>query len=262
VSNMAHREEIVDVRGTRIRMLRGGSGPALLYLHGAGGAGVWLPFFEELARDFTVLVPTHPGFAGSEGYENIDSIHDLVFHYIDVMNGLGLDRPAIAGSSLGGWLAAELAVHHPERVGKLALIDACGLHVEGTLIADFFAPSPPELRKMVFEDPESELAKTAVPDAPSPEQLDAILRARQATARIGWNPFMYDPKLRSRLYRIKAPTLIVWGEHDRLVPIEHARAYHEGIAGSRLVTIARSGHVPIIEDPARTAQVIREFLRS
>jgi pimeloyl-ACP methyl ester carboxylesterase len=259
---MAHREEFVEVRGTKIRMMRGGTGPKLLYLHGAGGAGVWLPFFEDLAKNFTLLVPTHPGFAGSEGYENIDSIHDLVFHYIDLMNDLGLERPAIAGASLGGWLAAELAVHHPERVGKLVLIDACGLHVEGTQIADFFAPSPPELRALVFEDPDSELAKTATPDAPSAEQLDAILRARQATARIGWNPFMYDPKLRSRLYRIKTACLIIWGEHDRLVPIEHAKAYHQGIAGSRLVTIEDSGHIPIIEKPARTAQVIREFLRS
>jgi pimeloyl-ACP methyl ester carboxylesterase len=259
---MAHREEIIEVRGKKIGMMRGGAGPALLYLHGAGGAGVWLPFFDDLAKDFTLFVPTHPGFAGSEGYENIDSIYDLVFHYIDLMNSLGLDRPSIAGSSLGGWLTAELAVHHPERVGKLVLIDACGLHVEGTAIADFFAPSPPELRSLVFHEPESELARTAIPDMPSPEQLDAILRARQTTARIGWNPFMYDPKLRSRLYRIKAPTLIIWGENDRLVPMAHARAYHEGIAGSRLVTIEKSGHVPIIENPARTAQAIRDFLRS
>jgi pimeloyl-ACP methyl ester carboxylesterase len=259
---MAHQEEFIDVRGVKIKMLRGGSGAPLLFFHGAGGAGVWLPFFDSLAKNFTVLVPVHPGFAGSEGYDKIDTIHDLVFHYIDFIDELKLQRPFIVGSSLGGWLAAELAVHHGERVGKLVLIDACGLRVEGAPITDIFAPSPPELRRLVFHDEESELAMTTIPDMPSPEQLDGILRARQSSARIGWNPFMYDPRLRERLYRISAPTLIVWGDDDRIVPIEHARAYQAGIAKARLVTIEESGHAPILEKPAQTARVITEFLKS
>ncbi len=259
---MSHHEEFISVRGVRIKLLRGGSGAPLLYLHGAGGAGVWLPFFDLLARDFTVLAPVHPGFAGSDGYDEIDNIHDLTFHYVNLLDALGLDRPAVVGSSLGGWLAAELAVHHRERVSKLVLIGACGLKVEGQPIADFFAPSPPELRRLVFHDAQSELATTAIPDTPSAEQLDAILRARQTAARIGWNPFMYDPKLRDRLFRIAAPTLIVWGEDDRLVPIEHAKAYREGIANSQLATIEKSGHVPVLENPAQTARVIVQFLKS
>lgn len=259
---MAHQEELIDVRGTKIKMLRGGAGAPLLYFHGAGGAGIWLPFFDLLAQHFTVLAPVHPGFAGSEGYDDIDTIHDLVFHYIEFIEKLRLERPAVVGSSLGGWLAAELAVHHPERVGKLVLIDACGINVEGALIADFFAASPPELRRLVFHDPESELAKTAVPDMPSPEQLDGILRARQTAARIGWNPFMYDPKLRGRLYRIGAPTLIVWGDDDRVVPLAHGKAYQAGIAKSRLAMIEKSGHAPVLENPAQTARVITEFLES
>jgi len=257
-----HHEEFIGVRGIRIKVLRGGSGAPLLYLHGAGGAGVWLPFFDLLAKDFTVLAPVHPGFAGSDGYDEIDDIHDLVFHYINLLDTLGLERPIVIGSSLGGWLAAEMAVHHRERVSKLVLIDACGLKVEGKPIADFFAPSPPELRRLVFHDAESELARAAVPDTPSAEQLDAILRARQAAARIGWNPFMYDPKLRQRLFRIAAPTLIVWGEDDRLVPIEHAKAYQAGIANSQFRAIEKSGHVPVLENPTQTARVIMQFLKS
>lgn len=259
---MAHQEEFIEVRGIRIKMMRGGSGPELLYLHGAGGSGIWLPAFEMLAQDFTVLAPTHPGFAGSDGYDEIDSIHDLVFHYVNLADVLGLRKPFVVGSSLGGWLAAELAVHHPERVGKLVLIGACGLKVEGKLIADFFAPAPNELRRMVFYDAESEMALSAIPDMPSPEQLDAILRARQTTARIGWNPFMYDPKLRARLYRVVAPTLIVWGAQDRIVPFEHARAYQSGIAQSRLVTIEKSGHIPLVEQPQPTTRGITEFLKN
>ena len=259
---MTHHEELIEVRGIKVKMLRGGSGAPLLFLHGAGGGGVWLPFFDLLGKEFTVLAPTHPGFAGSEGYDAIDNIHDLVFHYVDLIEALKLQRPNLVGASLGGWLAAELAVHHGERVGKLVLIDACGLGLEGAPIADFFAPSPPELRRLVFHEPESDLARTAIPDVPSPEQLDAILRARQTTARIGWNPFMYDPKLRGRLYRITMPTLIVWGAGDRLVPIAHAKAFQAGIANSRLAMIEKSGHVPILEQPAQTARTIAEFLTS
>lgn len=259
---MAHQEELIDVCRTRIKILRGGSGVPLLFFHGEDGAGAWLPFFDLLAKDFTVFVPIHPGFAGSEGYDEIDTIHDLVFHYLDVLDRLKLQRPFIVGSSLGGWLAAELAVHHGERVGKLVLIDAFGLKVEGKLIADIFAPSPAELRCLVFHDPESELAMTAIPELPTPEQLDGILRARQTAARIGWNPFMYDPRLRGRLYRISAPTLIVWGDDDRVVPLEHAKAYQAGIARARLVMIEKSGHAPILENPAQTARLIGEFLNS
>jgi pimeloyl-ACP methyl ester carboxylesterase len=259
---MAHQEEFIDVRGTKIKMLRGGCGAPLLFFHGADGAAAWLPFFDLLAKDFTVLVPIHPGFAGSDGYDEIDTIHDLVFHYLEVIDQLKLERPFMVGASLGGWLAAELAVHHGERVGKLVLIDAFGLKVEGKLIADIFAPSPPELRRLVFHDPESELAMTTIPDVPTPQQLDGILRARQTAARIGWNPFMYDPKLRGRLYRIGVPTLIVWGDDDRVVPLEHAKAYQAGIAKARLVMMEKSGHAPVLENPVRTARVISEFLKS
>ncbi|HTY56501.1 MAG TPA: alpha/beta fold hydrolase, partial [Candidatus Binataceae bacterium] len=112
---MKHQEELIDVRGTKIQLLRGGSGNPLLYLHGAGGEVAWLPIFDALAKDFTVYIPAHPGFARSGRYDKIDNIHDLVFHYIDLLDLLKIDQPFIVGFSLGGWLAAELAVHHPQR---------------------------------------------------------------------------------------------------------------------------------------------------
>ena len=196
---MAYKEEFIDVRGSRMQLLRGGAGDPVLYLHGAGGEVAWLPFFEQLSRDFTVYLPAHPGFSRSDGLEKIDTIEDLAFHYIDVMDALKLERPLVVGLSLGGWLEAELAIRYPQRMRKLVLIDAVGLRVENAPIADIFAPTPPELRRLIFYQPDSELAKTFVPDAPSSEALEMILRAREATARVGWNPFLYDPKLRDRL---------------------------------------------------------------
>jgi pimeloyl-ACP methyl ester carboxylesterase len=134
---MPFQEEMLDVRGVKIQMLKGGAGDPLLYLHSAGGEIVWLPFFEQLSQKHTVYLPAHPGFSKSEGLDRIDTMEDLVFHYTDLMDQLGLTQPYVVGLSLGGWLAAELATRYPNRMRKLALISAVGLRVPGTPIADF-----------------------------------------------------------------------------------------------------------------------------
>ncbi len=259
---MAFREEFLIIRGTKMQLLTGGSGEPLLYLHSAGGEMVWLPFFELLSQHFTVYLPAHPGFSQSEGLDKIDTIEDLVFHYTDVMDHLGLTQPYVAGLSLGGWLAAELATRHSHRIRKLALINAVGLRVPGSPIADIFAATPEETRHLVFHDPQSELAKMFVPDVPSPEVLENTLKAREATARVGWNPLLCNPKLRERLYRITVPTLIIWGESDRLVPVAHGQAYHEGITGSQLVILEQCGHAPPFEKPEETAKLLCEFFQA
>ena len=259
---MAFREEFLTIRGTKMQLLTGGSGEPLLYLHSAGGEMVWLPFFELLSQHFTVYLPAHPGFSQSEGLDKIDTIEDLVFHYTDVMDHLGLTQPYVAGLSLGGWLAAELATRYSHRIRKLALINAVGLRVPGSPIADIFAATPEETRHLVFHDPQSELAKMFVPDVPSPEVLENTLKAREATARVGWNPLLCNPRLRERLYRITVPTLIIWGESDRLVPVAHGQAYHEGIAGSQLVILEKCGHAPPFEKPEETAKLLCEFFQA
>ncbi len=227
-----------------------------------GGEVVWLPFFEQLSQHYTVYVPGHPGFSQSEGLDQIDSIEDLVFHYTDLMDQIGLDQPYVVGLSLGGWLAAELATRYANRIKKLALVNPVGLRVPGSPMADIFAANPQETRQLVFHDPDSELAKTFIPDEPSQEVLENALRAREATARVGWNPYLSNPKLRGRLYRITVPTVIVWGESDRLVPVEHSRAYHEGIAGSQLIMLPECGHTPPFEKPRETAQHLAEFFQA
>ena len=259
---MACREEFLDVRGKKIQMLSGGSGDPLLYLHSAGGEVIWLPFFEQLSQHYTVYVPGHPGFSQSEGLDQIDSIEDLVFHYTDLMDQIGLDQPYVVGLSLGGWLAAELATRYANRIKKLALINPVGLRVPGSPMADMFAANPQETRQLVFHDPDSELAKTFIPDEPSQEVLENALRAREATARVGWNPYLSNPKLRGRLYRITVPTVIVWGESDRLVPVEHGRAYHAGIAGSQLIILPECGHTPPFEKPEETVRHLEEFFQA
>lgn len=256
---MSAERTFVDVRGARTELFRKGKGEPLVYFHSAGGP-LWGDFLERLSARFDVIAPTLPGFGGSEGLERIDTIGDLVFHTVDLLDALGLASASVAGLSLGGWLAAELAVHHPERVSRLVLIDAVGLKVEGAPIEFFFLADPPEARRLLFADADSEVARTLVPDDPPDEMLAEILKAREATARIGWNPYLHDPKLRERLYRVTAPTLVVWGEDDRLLSVAHGEAYASGIAGAKLVTIPGTGHAPSLEKPEDTARVVLEFL--
>lgn len=258
---MAFREEFLDIRGKNIQMLSGGAGDPLLYLHSAGGEVVWLPFFEQLAQHYTVYVPGHPGFSRSEGLDQIDTIEDLVFHYTDLMDQIGLDQPYVAGLSLGGWLAAELATRYSNRLRKLALINPAGLRVPGSPMADIFAADPQETRRLVFHAPESELARTFIPDDPPQEVLENALRAREATARVGWNPYLCNPKLRRRLYRVTVPTLIVWGESDQLIPLVHGHAYHEGIEGSQFIMLPDCGHAPPFEKPEETVTHLTAFFQ-
>jgi pimeloyl-ACP methyl ester carboxylesterase len=259
---MTPHDELVEVRGSRIRLLRAGSGEPLVYLHSVMGEVRWLPFFDILSRNFTVYVPAHPGFLGSEGIEQIDSIHDLAFHYADLFDELGLEKAHIAGLCLGGWLAAELAVHYAHRVRKLVLIDAMGLNAAGEYVPDIFAANPNETRSLMFVRPDSELAHSFVSDTPSAEMLDLMLTSRQASARIAWNPYLYDPKLCDRLHRVKAPTLIVWGEADKLLSLAHGRLYEKKIQGARLSTVKGCGHLPTLEKPDETARYVLEFLKS
>ncbi len=265
---VAHKMEMLQLNGAPLQMLRGGSGPPLLYLHSAGGEVAWLPFHELLARDFDVLAPAHPGFAGSEGLDHIDDMEDLAFHYLDLLDHLGLGRANIVGLSLGGWLAAELATRNPERVERLVLVDACGIHLpDYDDPFEFFQDAmsnpdyPREMRRRCFHDPESTVARGFIPDVIPFNQLLFHYRARQATARVAWNPYFHNPKLNGRLRRIRCPALVVWGDSDGLLSLGFGRAYHEGIAGSKLKIIEKCGHLPPIERPEEFAEIVREFLK-
>jgi pimeloyl-ACP methyl ester carboxylesterase len=261
-ADMAPQQDLVEVRGARVRVLRAGSGDPLVYLHSLLGEVRWLPFFELLSRHFTVYVPENPGFGSSAGLERIDTVHDLAFHYADLLDEMGLERPHVAGLSLGGWIAAELAVHYPHRVRKLVLIDAMGLNVAGDFTPDIFAASPAETGSLLFKDNDSELAHSFVSDTPSPEMLDLMLASRQTLARVAWNPYLHDPKLQDRLYRVKAPTLILWGEADQFLSTKHGRLYEQRIEGAKLTIVKGSGHLPPLEKPEETARHICEFLKA
>ena len=248
------------VRGTPIHLLRDGTGPALLFLHGAGGAGRWLPFQEHLAGHFTVYFPSHPGHGGSPAAEWIEHISDLAFHYLDLLDALELERVHLVGASFGGWIAAEIATMASHRLASLVLIDPVGIRVDGWIYPFLFGMDIPEIVATVFHNPMAALAL-----APPDQSIDTLaLQYRQgaALARVAWNPYLYDPLLRRRLARITSPTLLCWGAHDRLAPLSPCgETWAKAIPGARLRVFDDSGHVPHLEEADAVAGAVAEFCR-
>ena|SRR2546430_9472223 len=249
-------EEFLDLPGGRVHVLRGGTGEPLLFLHAAGGAGQWLEFHELLAQRFEVIAPDHPGFGGSDEFPDVEAIDDLVYHYLDAIKELGLDRPHVVGASFGGWVAAELAVHSPRLVRSLVLLSAAGLRLPEHPIADLFLMTPPQLVDALFQDP----AKSPFPTDPDIDQVLAFYRDMTGLARFSWVPFLNNPKLERRLHRITAPTLVVWPSEDKLVPIAHGRRYAELIPNAVFAEIEDCGHAMYFERPAEFAEITARFL--
>lgn len=255
----------LSLNGRTVHYYQEGRGEPLLYLHGIGGDSLWLPFHRALSREFAVTVPLHPGFGDSDDEPPAGDMEEIAFHYHDFAESLSLGRVHLVGASFGGWIAAELAVRHPGLVRTLTLIAAAGLHLPEAPAADLFAATDPrELASLLFHDPTHPIARSiAELDPRDPLSVGELLkrmRAMTAVARIGWNPYLHNPKLPRLLSRITAPTLIVWGEEDRLIPPAHGDAYSRLIPVARMKRVPRCGHLPPIERPSETAQVVLDFL--
>jgi pimeloyl-ACP methyl ester carboxylesterase len=247
----------IVVRDTPVDLLRDGSGPPLLFLHGAGAGGRWLTFQERLAARFDVVAPSHPGHAGAPAAEWIEHVSDLAFHYLDLLDTLGLDRVHVVGASFGGWIAAEIATMASARLASMTLIDPVGIKVEGWIYPFLFGMELPELVQTVFHNPMAALA-LAPPDM-SLDTLVLLYRQQTALARVAWNPYLYNPLLKRRLARITTPTLLCWGAHDRLAPLLCAQAWLKEIPGAELRVFEGSGHVPHLEEPDAVAAAVVEF---
>lgn len=255
-----HKEESIKVRGRNVKLLRGGEGAPLIFLHDEFCPD-WLPLHDRLASEFEVFVPTHPGFSGSEdGFEQFESMEDLVIHYLDLCEALKLERPALAGVSFGGWIAAEWAIRYSGQLRCLVLIDALGLRLPPAPVADALSLDAPTLRRMLFAEANSLLALQTIPDIPSMEAIVPTILGRRALARFAWQ-FPDDPRLLRYLYRARLPALILWGGRDECVPIAHGNAFHNGIANSQFEVIAGAGHLPHLEAPEQCARLIQDFLR-
>lgn len=254
-------EHIIDVRGRRVRVAQAGQGAPLVYLHGSGDLGDWGPALSLLAREFTVYRPDHPGFNDSDDDPAVDSVLDMAFSYLDLFDRLGLDQPSLVGVSVGGWIAAQIAVLDPSRAAKLVLVDAAGLRAE-VATPDIFTLSPVQQAELLYHRAEIRAAAVAAAEkiTDDPDLFRRYLRNRMATAHLAWNPYFHDPKLPGRLHRLTAPVLVVWGAQDRVLPVEYAHRWAEALGTARLEIIDASGHLPPVEQPDRFAALVREFL--
>lgn len=257
---MTHAEPR-HVQGVPLVVLDTGSGGPILVLHGELGFTPNETFLSLLAGHRRVIAPVHPGFGHSIDVETIDTIDDLSYLYLDLLDELNLRDVVVVGVSLGGWVAAEMAVKCSDRLAKIVLVSPTGIKVgdrETRDIPDIFALSPDAVARLQYHDPSlAEVDYTRLSDA----ELSVIARNREATALYVWEPYFHNPKLLQRLHRIRVPTLLVWGASDRfLIPEYYGAAYRDAIPGARLELIEQAGHWPHVEQPDTLVEHIRRFL--
>lgn len=255
---MDMREESLEVRDVKARLLRKGEGPTVLFLHGASGLPVWGPFFEDLSRRHEVIVMEHPGFGKTEAPAWIRTVSDVAVHYLDVLDALDRKTVHVVGHSLGGWIAAEAAARDCARIASLSLIAPAGLRVKGLPSGDNFIWGPEEtVRNLVFDQ---RLAEQMLGREISDEEADIQLTNRFMAVKLGWEPRWYNPALQNWLHRITAPTQIVWGADDRLFPAAYGDLWRDSIAGAALTVVPQCGHLPHIEKAGLTADVVASFI--
>ncbi len=253
----------LTVHGVQLEIVERGQGRPIILLHGEDGLDPKAPFLDLLAAHGRVIAPSHPGFGHSPDAETIDTIDDLAYLYLDLLAEQDLREAIVIGFSLGGWIAAEMAVKSTDRLAKLVLVAPVGIKVgdrETRDIPDIFALRPDEVARLQYHD-----RARAVVDYTtlSDDALTVIARNREATALYGWEPYFHNPKLRQRLPRINIPTLLLWGASDRFItPGYYGAAYRDAIPGARLEIIERAGHFPHLEQPEAFVERVRKFLDS
>jgi pimeloyl-ACP methyl ester carboxylesterase len=248
--------EWLEVGNTRVAYRRKGTGEPTLYLHGAGLTRMWLPHLEQLSQSVDVIAPEHPGYGETEMPEWLDGFDDLVIHYDELLDVLGLDQVHLVGWSLGGWLAAEFASFYPRRLKSLTLIVPAGLRIMGKPIPNPVAMMPDAFFDLIFNDKTN--MQQVLPDF---EDFDEIVHAYgegTTLARLAWSP-QYNLKLERRLRRVECPALVVRAEHDRLIPDEMSERFAE-LLDARIETVPGTGHALPVEQPDKTAAVIARFI--
>jgi pimeloyl-ACP methyl ester carboxylesterase len=252
-----------EIAGIPLEITEAGHGRPLVFLHGGHPSGRLDPqarLVEALADNFRFIAPTHPGFGITAAPPQLTTVDDLAYLYLDLLDALDLRDVVVVGASLGGWIAAEMAVKTTERISQLVLIDSVGIKVgdrEARDIADIYAITDRQLAEIAYADPQ----KMARDTKSLPEQeLTLMARSRESTGRYAWSPYMHNPKLKARLHRIGIPALVLWGEADRIVAPEYGRSFAAALPNARFAVIESAGHFPHLEQPNAVAHHILDLL--
>jgi pimeloyl-ACP methyl ester carboxylesterase len=242
-----------------------GNGPPLLYLHAAGGP-IWDDFVEGLTERYTVYAPHHPGTGETirESIYTVESLWDLVLIYDELLDALNLSSVPVIGTSFGGMMACELAAHRPERVSKMIVLAPIGLWRDDAPVAPYMLMPPEKLLATLYKHLGSEPVQKVIKMPDDPKQVAVITAdlvwALGATGKFVWP--IPDKGLKKRLHRVKAPTMIVWGENDALVSSVYAEEFAARIANSRIEIIKDCGHVPQVERLDILEPLVTKFLNA
>ena len=242
-----------------------GSGPPLVYLHAAGGP-IWDPFVEGLTERYTVYAPHHPGTGETarDSIHAVDSLWDLILIYDEIFDALNLGSVPIIGTSFGGMMACELAAHRPERVSQMVLLDPIGLWRDDAPVAPYMLMPPEKLVATLYKNLGSPAVQAALkmPDDPKAIAVGIadLVWSLGATGKFVWP--IPDKGLKKRLHRVKADTLIIWGDDDALISSVYAKEFADRIANSRIEIIADCGHVPQVERLEAVAPLVTNFLHA
>jgi pimeloyl-ACP methyl ester carboxylesterase len=254
---------VETAKGTRCRVLEAGSGAPVVYFHGAGGLLRDNPFLDALARRYHVWAPEWPGYGESTGEERLEDMLDWALHGWDLVEALELRGPSVIGHSMGGMIAAEMACLAPRDLAKLVLVAPAGLWLDAHPIPDIFAMLPHEIAEALFEDPAKGAALlTGGADLADMEALkEFYIDTQRRLAMAGKILFpIPNRRLSKRLYRLRAPVLLLWGAGDRLIVPAYAEAWKTSIPGARVEIVPGAGHMLPYEQPEAFARAVTAFL--
>lgn len=249
------KKEEHTVNGVKIVMYTAGKGEPLLFFHGAGTFHGF-EFARQWTRSFRVMLPYHPGFAESGDDAGMLDIHDYVMHYVELLDMLGIDKVNLVGFSLGGYLAARFATEHGHRVKKLVLVGPAGLRDKEHPTLDVLAVPPEQLPGLLVSN--FEVIKPHLPAQPDPDFMAARYREATTVARLLWEK-PWDRKLPRYLHRLKMPTLLLWGEEDKLIPAAQAKLWKTLVPNAEVRIVKGAGHLVLDEKP-EAVTAVEQFL--
>jgi pimeloyl-ACP methyl ester carboxylesterase len=248
----------MNVAGTKLHVARAGHGRPVLVLHHETGTLDRLPFYDALASHYDVLVPHHPGYSRSQRPDWMRSARDIAVIYRGLLSELKLDGAALVGLGFGGWIAAEMASMAPADLCRLILVGAMGIKPPVGDILDAAVTGYIDYARAGFHD---QKAFDRVYGAePSGEQLEMWDVCREMSFRIAWKPYMYSQTLPHLLGAVRAPSLVVWGDDDRVVPQSAAKRYLEALPNAKLEIVKACGHCVDMEQPEALAKLVTTFI--
>jgi pimeloyl-ACP methyl ester carboxylesterase len=250
-------ESVVEVAGTKLHLARAGSGRPVLVLHHDTGSPDRLPFYDELASHFDVLVPHHPGYGKSERPQWLRNVRDVAVMYQWLLSDLGVERASLIGLGFGGWIAAEMATMAPREFHRLVLVGAMGLKPPDGDIFDQAIVSYLDYARAGFRDQD---AFTRVYGDVSTDQLVEWDLCREMSFRIAWKPYMYNQSLPHLLGGVRAPALVVWGDDDKIVPRSAGERYAALLPKARFEVVRSAGHCVEMEQPDELATLVSGFI--